>query len=46
MTFDDFINELQEQFIFNIRNEPTLMEKLRKLWLKNNPQDVESNDQQ
>jgi hypothetical protein len=46
MTFDDFINDLQDQFIFDIRAEPTLMEKLRRLWIKNNPQDVESNEQQ
>lgn len=46
MTFDDFINDLQDQFIFDIRAEPTLMEKLRKLWVKSNPQDVDNNDQQ
>ncbi len=45
-SFDQFIDELQEQFIFNIRAEPTLIGKLRKLWIKNNPQDVETNDQQ
>ena len=27
--FDQFIDELQKQFIFNIRAEPTLMDKLR-----------------
>lgn len=36
MTFEDFIDELQQRFIFNIRNEKTLMEKLRKLWEKEN----------
>ena len=45
-SFDQFIDELQEQFIFNIRSEPTLMDKLRRLWIKNNPQTVETNDQQ
>ena len=34
MTFDQFIDELQEQFIFTIRNEPTLMDKLHTLWLR------------
>ena len=34
MTFDDFINELQEQFVFNIRNEHALMDKLHTLWLR------------
>tara|TARA_R100000697_G_scaffold57352_1_gene70553 strand:+ start:576 stop:770 length:195 start_codon:yes stop_codon:yes gene_type:complete len=34
MTFDEMIDELQEQFIFNIRNEPKLMDKLHTLWLR------------
>jgi len=36
MTFEDWIDELQRQFIFDIRSEKTLMEKLRKLWEKEN----------
>ena len=34
MTFEEMIDELQEQFIFNIRNEATLMDKLHTLWLR------------
>jgi len=34
MTFDEFINELQERFVFNIRNEHALMDKLHTLWLR------------
>tara|TARA_Y100001980_G_C14486648_1_gene264287 strand:- start:82 stop:282 length:201 start_codon:yes stop_codon:yes gene_type:complete len=34
MTFDEMIDELQEQFIFNIRNEHKLMDKLHTLWLR------------
>ena len=34
MTFDQFIDELQGQFIFNIRNEQSLMDKLHTLWLR------------
>ena len=33
-SFDEFIDELQEQFIFNIRSAPTLMDKLHTLWLR------------
>ena len=45
-SFDQFIDELQAQFIFSIRQEASLMEKLRRLWVKNNPQTVDTNDQQ
>lgn len=34
MTFDEMIDELQKQFIFNIRNEPKLMDKLHTVWLR------------
>ena len=34
--FEEWIAELQTRFIFNIRNDKSLMEKLRKLWEKNN----------
>lgn len=36
MTFEEFIDELQTRFIFDIRQEQSLMEKLRKLWEKEN----------
>ena len=36
MMFEEWIDELQTRFIFNIRNNKSLMEKLRKLWEKNN----------
>ena len=34
MTFDEMIDELQERFIFNIRNEHKLMDKLHTVWLR------------
>ena len=34
MTFDEMMDELQKQFIFNIRNEPKLMDKLHTVWLR------------
>jgi hypothetical protein len=36
MTFEEWIDELQTRFIFDIRREESLMEKLRKLWEKEN----------
>jgi len=36
MTFEEFIDELQIRFIFDIRKEQSLMEKLRKLWEQEN----------